>query len=668
MLVRNGLKDGQGDPPVLWREIRPEAIAQGQVGNCWLIAAISALAEYPQAVKDLFVEADVQNGRYVIQLYDMSKASWEEVEIDDYIPCVYRRDMSDIPHTVDSNLDRIYQWQDICFQDGSKKPVPCKWIPHFAQPGGGDELWPVLLEKAMAKFVGSYALIAGGTESYAMIALTGMPMVYSFVRDSQYLLGATPLGWQWCSCQYVGRSDVAMSYTHIRGDMPSLNDDQIWSRLQLYHQRNYMMTACIHQFERPPTYKGFFRRDGLVLGHAYTLLAFKTARVPAESEEAEIVEWIDQDGDQVGFERVGQCLYAVVNGSRWQPSGVQDTVHIAELHISQTKPEYKARDTMGTVFVGILPADKQEEVARMWAASKQAPKAQKPEPNELKEGVRVRFHGLKSNPELNGRLGEVIRMSEQETAASPAKYVVKLIIDIGHYDVGTLADKYDYWEAVAKRSNLEVVAGVPGSRGGAVRLVLLRNPHGEGSLVTHEDGSTTHCTKWRGDWCDNSSLWDRHPSVAAQVKYTPGNDGRFWMSWEDFRRTFDKVCVTTKSLAAPSSTELFELADEFRTEEALPISLHRMASMEEAEASREGRAPFLRKEFQKACIKFDPYDQIPGFLGSDVDTRLKWEASKPGRLHQFLQIVKPEQVGSVTRRVHELGLGPALGPQGQHVA
>eukprot|EP00971_Amphidinium_carterae_P061240 1212454-Amphidinium_carterae.1 len=259
MLMRNGLRV-PNSLPVLWRQVRPEAIAQGQVGNCWLIAVIAALAEFPQAVHDLFVEKDLLRGRYVVRLFDMDKARWVNVEIDDYIPCVFRQDKTGIPHIVDSDLQRIYQWQDLHNPDGSKKAVPTKWVPHFAQPQG-DEMWPVLLEKAFAKFVGSYAYVAGGSESYAMVALTGMPLVYSFVRNATYFVGAAADMWQWCSCLYAGRSTVAMPYCHIRGDAPALTDDQIWSRLQLYHRRNYMMTVCIHQYEKPTSFKGFYRRD-----------------------------------------------------------------------------------------------------------------------------------------------------------------------------------------------------------------------------------------------------------------------------------------------------------------------------------------------------------------------------------------------------------------------
>ena len=61
------------------------------------------------------------------------------------------------------------------------------------------------------------------------------------------------------------------------------------------------------------------------------------------------------------------------------------------------------------------------------------------------------------------------------------------------------------------------------------RLLLLRNPwaHGE----------------WKGDWGVGSRLWSRRPDVVAAVgnKASREDDGRFWISLEDFRERFASV-------------------------------------------------------------------------------------------------------------------------------
>lgn len=102
-LEANGILSEQelfGQPRLDWGDIEPGDLTQGWLGNCWLVASITVLAEFPSVVRSLFVEADVARGRYVIRLYDMGKAQWEHVEIDDYIPCTHEDDWSALPSRV----------------------------------------------------------------------------------------------------------------------------------------------------------------------------------------------------------------------------------------------------------------------------------------------------------------------------------------------------------------------------------------------------------------------------------------------------------------------------------------------------------------------------------------------------------------------------------------
>jgi hypothetical protein len=53
--------------------------------------------------------------------------------------------------------------------------IPCKpgtTKPAFTQPNG-NELWAMMLEKAFAKFVGSYAALESGQVAWAWEAITG---------------------------------------------------------------------------------------------------------------------------------------------------------------------------------------------------------------------------------------------------------------------------------------------------------------------------------------------------------------------------------------------------------------------------------------------------------------------------------------------------------------
>lgn len=69
----------------------------------------------------------------------------------------------------------------------------------------------------------------------------------------------------------------------------------------------------------------------------------------------------------------------------------------------------------------------------------------------------------------------------------------------------------------------------PISLGEKHRLVCLRNPWGS--------------FEWSGAWSDNSPLWNSHPLIRAQCRPNTagGNDGTFWMAWEDFCKHFDTI-------------------------------------------------------------------------------------------------------------------------------
>jgi len=459
-----------GKPRLDWGEaIGPGDLAQGWLGNCWLIASIAALAEFPAAVQQLFVEADAAAGRYFVRLYDMGKASWEHVEIDDHIPCTHEADWSGVAHTVDASGARVYRYEDVYNAQGLLK-VPGVWTPLFGRPKG-NKIWALLLEKAVAKFVGSYALLAGGAEPYALTAFTGFPLVYCFLRpagDDEETWAA--LGyWEWRGAQYMGREATGHCYTNVPDAPASLPDSQMWAKLVEYDARNFLMTASITKYRQPESARGFFRDDGLVLGHAYSLLS-------------------------------GRC-------------------------------------------------------------------------------------------------------------------------------------------AVDRR-------------GETVRLVMLRNPHGQSSSTV--DG--VYASQWNGAWSNSSELWGAHPEVALQVGYTPSDDGIFWMSWEDFQRIFDKICVLAKNMrdlravaAGPGHRQA--------AAEDICLGLARMADAK------------MREDLRQLSLTFDPFASIPEFLDDGtLETRLLWEATKPGRVQAFLDVNRSSGNDAgyklLLGKVAELGLSRALGKDG----
>ena len=53
-------KDWVSGKPSLWGEkgILPDGVIQGMLGDCWFLAAASALAEYPERIRKIFYIGD----------------------------------------------------------------------------------------------------------------------------------------------------------------------------------------------------------------------------------------------------------------------------------------------------------------------------------------------------------------------------------------------------------------------------------------------------------------------------------------------------------------------------------------------------------------------------------------------------------------------------------
>jgi hypothetical protein len=192
-------------------------------------------------------------GKYHIRIYDMSMTRWEVVTVDDFVPCTKSHG---------------------------------KYVPLFARPFG-NEMWAVLIEKAMAKFVGTYAGISGGHEAYALMALTGFPQVYQFRRQQDGSSGGSPAGKgkkeevsllatynQWIRgwSQYNKRSEPSCGFRPSL-DNTMYSNSGLFEKLVEYDGRDYLLAASVTNFREPKTQAGFYRGDGLVLGHAYSLIA-----------------------------------------------------------------------------------------------------------------------------------------------------------------------------------------------------------------------------------------------------------------------------------------------------------------------------------------------------------------------------------------------------------
>jgi hypothetical protein len=110
--------------------IKPYGVIQGRLGDCWFLAAASAIAEYPERISKIMVNEDF-TASGIMQFHMWSKGERKTINIDDLIPV-----------------------------DAHGKPVLAKQSKNGAW-------WVPIFEKAMAKFNVNYIQMDGGNPSVA---------------------------------------------------------------------------------------------------------------------------------------------------------------------------------------------------------------------------------------------------------------------------------------------------------------------------------------------------------------------------------------------------------------------------------------------------------------------------------------------------------------------
>jgi calpain-15 len=229
----------------LFSGVHPNDIAQGILGDCWFLAALAGLAEFEGAIFNLFQDKKVnREGMYTINIFNATTKQWESVTIDDWIP----------------------------IRNGE---------PLMAKPQG-NEMWVLLLEKAYAKWFGSYCQIQG---AYCMVAFMmlvdcGAPCtVYT-----QSMKGSPPFNeqvYQQVNCVLNdphNRNSVGLAPT------AQITKDQVWQKLVDADKSNHVMAAwtgkdAAVEFDASAVEKGAsgeeIAADGVVKGHAYSLISAK---------------------------------------------------------------------------------------------------------------------------------------------------------------------------------------------------------------------------------------------------------------------------------------------------------------------------------------------------------------------------------------------------------
>ena len=125
--------------------ISPKDAVQGALGDCWFIAAASAVATDPERIKKIFLTQNLNNaGVYALRLYLLGVPI--TVSVDEYLAFKY-------------------------------DPIANKLTddPYYARPGLDGSLWMPILEKAAAKLYGNYEMLIAGHSGPAVQMLTGAP-------------------------------------------------------------------------------------------------------------------------------------------------------------------------------------------------------------------------------------------------------------------------------------------------------------------------------------------------------------------------------------------------------------------------------------------------------------------------------------------------------------
>jgi len=124
---------------LIW-QVTPRDLSQGQIGDCWLIGSLAALAEFPEAVRKLCKQSALSpDGRYELSLFHPVEERWVSVVVDDRI-------------AVDPQARSQPRYVDISPQH---------------------ELWPCIYEKAFAPLFGGIANLDGNSPMMALKVLTG---------------------------------------------------------------------------------------------------------------------------------------------------------------------------------------------------------------------------------------------------------------------------------------------------------------------------------------------------------------------------------------------------------------------------------------------------------------------------------------------------------------
>lgn len=221
-------------PWVVFRdEPRPEDIRQGTVGNCWLVCALSCLAEEPANLQRIILTRDFNHaGAYQVRL--CLAGEWHTLLIDDIFP-----------------TDTL---NCLAYLKAARR-----------------SLWGPLIEKAAAKLHGSYEALNGGTFAEAFSMLSGYP-----VQRIQLFRYREPL-----PPPADAPEGAASSYAAAlaRWREKQLDLDELFGQIYSFRESGFVMGGSTYALARNLHEEAVLeeaRAQGLQIPHAYCMMGVAT--------------------------------------------------------------------------------------------------------------------------------------------------------------------------------------------------------------------------------------------------------------------------------------------------------------------------------------------------------------------------------------------------------
>lgn len=299
-VLRPGRGEGLGDEwmqklCLFAKKIVPEALRQGDLGNCWLVSAMSAAAEQPRIVTNLFKQTELsRNGKYKIRLFHPIEETWNSYELDDRLPVTAGGKLRNVQLSAAGEL-----WPALLEKGMVCAPAPCAHATQCMCENPGTYRRLTCMRTTLcvdwtwtqAAMFGGYGNLEGSLPYVALKALTG-------ATDERILLINREKDGRWkCYMPKLAGLDAARRFMHrfepttwpdtgmpgeTSRDSDSLLDALMWSR-------KGSSLICVG------TEGACSGSTGLEASHAYTLLRVATNLGP--SREFDLLQLRNPHGE-----------------------------------------------------------------------------------------------------------------------------------------------------------------------------------------------------------------------------------------------------------------------------------------------------------------------------------------------------------------------------------